>query len=146
MVEGHFLDPKPFVECMQKWRLGAPAGEKVRAEFHWVHAKGWTTVSVGGSTIALSVRIAQGACGYPAPPSLPRGVIPDEATAVRIAEAVFGPIFGRETVSKFLPYHAQLRDGVWTVYGTLKHGWRGGTPEMSIQKSDGRVVDVWHSR
>jgi|SRR6267143_2158906 len=75
-----------------------------------------------------------------------QGVVPDEATAVKIAEAVFPPVFGQEEVSKFSPYHATLKEGVWTVYGTLKPNARGGTPMMTIQKNDGRVTELWHSQ
>jgi hypothetical protein len=79
--------------------------------------------------------------------SLPsQGVVPDEATAVKIAEAVFPPIFGTEEVAKYFPYHAQIKEGVWTVYGTLKPGSRGGTPMLRIEKQDARVLEVWHSQ
>lgn len=75
------------------------------------------------------------------------GVIPDEITAVAVAQAVFRPVFGQEHTKEFLPYHAEFRDGVWTVYGTLKPpGARGGTPQLRINKRDGRVLEVWHSR
>ena len=83
----------------------------------------------------------------PQQPALPhQGVIPDEITAVRVAEAVFLPVFGQEEVAKYQPYHAQLKDGVWTVYGTLKTGSRGGTPMAEIQKGDGKVLQIWHSQ
>src|SRR5216684_4442023 len=78
-------------------------------------------------------------------PMPPQGIVPDEATAVKIAEVVFPSVFGAEVVDKFLPYHAQFKDGVWTVYGTLKRGSRGGTPMMRIRKKDGKVLGVWHS-
>jgi len=79
--------------------------------------------------------------------SLPaRGIIPDEPTAVKVAEAVLPPIFGSEEVTKYSPYHATLKDDVWTVYGTLKPGSRGGTPQMRIQKKDGKVIEIWHSQ
>lgn len=74
-----------------------------------------------------------------------QGVVPDETTAVKIAEVVFPPIFGADVVDKFRPYHAQFKDGVWTVYGTLKLGSRGGTPMMRIRKQDAKVLGVWHS-
>jgi hypothetical protein len=80
-------------------------------------------------------------------PTLPaQGIVPDETTAVKIAEAVLPPIFGKEEVARYEPYHAQLKDGVWTVYGTLKPGSRGGTPQMTVQKKDGKVIEVWHSQ
>jgi hypothetical protein len=78
-------------------------------------------------------------------PMPPQGVVPDENTAVKIAEAVFPPVFGQEIVDKFRPYQAQLKDGVWTVYGTLKPGSRGGTPMIRIRKQDAKVLGVWHS-
>jgi hypothetical protein len=79
--------------------------------------------------------------------SLPfRGVVPNEITAVKIAEAVFLPIYGEEEVSKYRPYEATLKDNVWTVFGTLKPNARGGTPTMTIQKKDGKVLEIWFSQ
>ncbi len=75
-----------------------------------------------------------------------QGVIPNEDTAVKVAEALFIPIFGADEVAKYSPYHARFKDGLWTVYGTLKSGSRGGTPQMTIQKKDGKVIEVWHSQ
>jgi NTF2 fold immunity protein len=88
-------------------------------------------------------RAVGGADKLPLPP---QGIIPDEVTAVKVAEVLFPPVFGADEVTKYLPYHAQLKDGVWTVYGTLKPGSRGGTPQMTIQKKDGKVIEVWHSQ
>lgn len=80
-------------------------------------------------------------------PNLPsRGVVPNEITAVKIAEAVFLPIYGEEVVSKYRSYEASLKDGIWTVFGTLKLNARGGTPTLTIQKSDGKVLDIWFSQ
>ena len=73
-------------------------------------------------------------------------VVPDEQTAVKVAEAIFQPVFGITEVEKWKPYHAQLdKNGIWTVYGTLPSGFRGGTPMLKISKRDGRVLEVWHS-
>jgi hypothetical protein len=98
-------------------------------------------------TIVLFLITAIGGTGVAGGDKLPsQGIVPDEGTAVKIAEAVFSPIFGEDEVNKYLPYHAQLMDGIWTVYGTLAPGSRGGTPQMTIQKKDGRVIEVWHSQ
>jgi len=79
--------------------------------------------------------------------SLPsRGVVPNEVTAVKIAEAVFLPIYGEDEVARYRPYEATLKDGIWTVFGTLKRNVRGGTPTVKIQKSDGKVLDIWFSQ
>jgi hypothetical protein len=80
-------------------------------------------------------------------PSLPaNGVVPNERTAVRIAEAAFEPVFGTEEVARYIPYHAQLKEEVWTIYGTLKPGSRGGTPMMTIRKQDAKVLEIWFSQ
>jgi hypothetical protein len=94
-------------------------------------------------TVLSTSHVLMGAHRSPLPP---QGIVPDEITAVKIAEAVFAPIFGAEEVAKFRPYHAQLKDGFWTVYGTLQEGSLGGTPELIISKKDARVVEVWHSQ
>lgn len=75
------------------------------------------------------------------------GVIPDETTAVAVATAIFQPVYGKDYVDKFLPYHAQLEhDHVWVIYGTLRPaGADGGTPQLRINKQDGRVLEIWHS-
>jgi hypothetical protein len=76
----------------------------------------------------------------------PSGVVPDESTAVKIAEVVFQPVFGLEEVAKWQPYRAQLdTTGVWTVYGTLPRGFKGGTPMLKIRKRNAAVLEVWHS-
>jgi len=99
------------------------------------------------TVIVLLFSVCHGRDEKQAHSSLPsQGVVPDEATAVKIAEAVFPPIFGDEEVLKYKPYHAALKDGVWTVFGSLKPNARGGTPMMKIQKSDGKVIEVWHSQ
>lgn len=100
-----------------------------------------------GATLLVLLSFAYGWDKKQTRASLPsQGVVPDEVTAVKIAEAVFPPIFGDEEVSRYKPYHATLKDGVWTVYGTLKPNARGGTPMMKIQKYDGKVVEIWHSQ
>ena len=101
--------------------------------------------------LALVVTVALGTSARTAAnddqlPLPAKGIVPDEVTAVKIAEAIFEPIFGLERVNKFLPYHAHLDDGIWTVYGTLGPESLGGTPQLTIQKKDGKVIRVWHSQ
>jgi len=85
--------------------------------------------------------------GESAHPFVPKeGFVPDAATAIQIAVAVWVPIYGRENIERQKPYHAELRNGVWFVYGTLPTGTRGGTAEAEIAKSDGRVLRVIHGK
>jgi hypothetical protein len=45
------------------------------------------------------------------------------------------------------PYHAEFREGSWSVSGTAPAGTRGGgAPEAVVRDSDGSVTDVHLSR
>ncbi len=72
------------------------------------------------------------------------GLVPNEETAITIAVAVWGPIYGKEHIQQKAPYRAVLKDGVWYVTGSLRFGWKGGVPEAEISKKDGRILRVEH--
>jgi len=78
------------------------------------------------------------------------GYVPDEATAIRVAEAVFIPIYGQKHVISERPFHARLNDGVWTVKGSLgkppKPGdiVAGGTMVAEIERATGCIKSVYH--
>ena len=74
-----------------------------------------------------------------------RPMVPDERTAVRIAEAVMEGRCG-ECFSHNLPHVAKLKDGVWTVHGTLPEGWLGGTLEIKIEAATGRILDMYNTQ
>src|SRR5438309_11919677 len=76
----------------------------------------------------------------------PKGFVPDSATAVRIAVAVWIPIYGARQIRSEQPYVARLKDNVWTVTGTLPRGMVGGTAEVRIAKGDGRILFVLHGK
>src|SRR3989449_11700766 len=76
----------------------------------------------------------------------PNGFVPDSGTAVRVAVAVWIPIYGASQIRSEQPYVATLKDGVWTVTGTLPRGMVGGTAEARIAKSDGRILFVLHGK
>jgi hypothetical protein len=76
------------------------------------------------------------------------GLVPDAATAIRIAEAIWIPLYGEENTLGERPYRAALEDGVWKGTGTLhcRGGGvcTGGTAYAEISKDDGRVIVVTH--
>jgi hypothetical protein len=72
------------------------------------------------------------------------GYVPDSATAIKIAEAVWIPIYGKETLSDEKPFKARLVNGVWIVDGTLPKGSRGGTAYAEISKETGCILKVTH--
>jgi hypothetical protein len=76
----------------------------------------------------------------------PAGYVPDEATAIKIAVAVWEPIYGAEHIAGEKPYHAALHDGVWTVTGSLPKQMLGGVAIAEISKRDGRIIRVSHGK
>ena len=73
------------------------------------------------------------------------GFVPDDTTAIRIAEAVWDPIYGTPQISGERPFYAHLSQGVWTVTGTT-HDPNGGGAVIKLSQSDGRVLLVIHGR
>jgi hypothetical protein len=76
----------------------------------------------------------------------PNGFIPDAGTAVRVAEAVLGPIYGEEKIKNERPFVATLDGDIWTVTGHLDEGYHGGVAEIRIAKNDGRILEVGHGK
>jgi len=81
------------------------------------------------------------------------GFVPDEATAVKIAEAVLIPVYGAKQIDSERPFTATLKKGVWTVAGTLrcpdgKGGFStdcdGGVATVQISKEDARILSMVH--
>ena len=53
------------------------------------------------------------------------GFVPNEETAIKIAEAIWLPVYGEEIINYYRPYYAKLINGkVWIVKGRLKSGLR----------------------
>lgn len=75
------------------------------------------------------------------------GYVPNEETAIAIAVAVWNPIYGKEKIENEKPFHANLKDGVWTVKGSLPKGFdKGGTAIAEISKDDGRIIRIMHEK
>jgi hypothetical protein len=72
------------------------------------------------------------------------GYVPDEQTAISIAVAVWTPIYGRQQIESEKPYKATLKNGVWTVTGTLPEGYNGGTAVAEISQDSGCILRVIH--
>jgi NTF2 fold immunity protein len=73
------------------------------------------------------------------------GYVPTADTAVKIAEAVWLPIYG-ESIQKKKPFTARLENGVWIVEGTLPKDTMGGVPIIEISKKDGKILRVSHGK
>jgi NTF2 fold immunity protein len=83
------------------------------------------------------------------------GYVPDSKTAVRIAEAVLAPVYGEKHIESERPFSATLKDGEWTVTGTLRcpdgkggvtTSCDGGVAEVRISKGDARILYMMHGK
>ena len=76
---------------------------------------------------ALSLVLGAAVMGASAQTDAPRrDFVPDAETAVRVAEAVFIPIYGKKQVASEKPFHARLEQDHWVVAGTLKNSSKTG--------------------
>ncbi len=74
------------------------------------------------------------------------GYVADAPTAIKIAVAVWEPIFGEQEIAGEKPYQASLTNGVWTVMGSLPAGTLGGVAIAEIAKDDGRILRLIHEQ
>ena len=75
------------------------------------------------------------------------GMVPDSATAIAIAVAVWNPIYGKDHIAGESPYEAKLTSGVWTVNGSLPKGMTdGGVAEIDIDQYSGRILRLSHGK
>ncbi|MBF5043206.1 hypothetical protein FGE12_12475 [Aggregicoccus sp. 17bor-14] len=99
--------------------------------------------------VAVSAALVVASSVHAAPHNYvpPEGFVPDAQTAMRIAEAVWLPIYGAENIERQRPLTAMLKGGVWTVVGSLPKGVsRGGVALAEIAKSDARILRVSHGK
>ena len=97
--------------------------------------------------LAMACSLTLAAAAEPKHTYLPSaGYVPDAATAIKIAVAVWEPIYGAAQIASEKPYHATLHDGVWTVTGSLPKQILGGVAIAEISKQDGRIMRVSHGR
>lgn len=101
-----------------------------------------TTTSIFGTSIKKPHNYRKSQTGY-----IPtEGFVPNEATAIKIAIAVWTPIYG-DKISKNKPYKIILKNGVWIVEGSLPSNYTlGGVPYIEIQKTDGKILKVMHGK
>jgi len=73
------------------------------------------------------------------------GFVPNEVTAIKIAEAIWFPIYG-DRIFRKKPYIVKLKNNIWIVEGTLSPKSKGGVPYIEIQKKDGKVLKVFFDK
>src|SRR5437660_12201647 len=73
------------------------------------------------------------------------GVVSDKETAIRIAEAILFPVYGEDAIRGQRPYQVTLNDEKWTVDGTVRPGFVGGSFDVVILHRDACVLECGHS-
>lgn len=80
------------------------------------------------------------------------GEMNDPATLVQKVEEIWVSIYGEKIKETKRPYQLYFDEScnVWYVRGTLEEAppgyyMMGGVPEILVQKTDGKVLAVWHS-
>lgn len=71
--------------------------------------------------------------------------VPNEETAVKVAEAILYPIYG-EDIYRQRPFIATLENEIWVIEGSLPKGMKGGVAYIEIQKKDCKVLKVTHGK
>ena len=79
-------------------------------------------------------------------------LVPDRATAVRIAEAILIPIYGESTIKGERPFNARLANDTWFVEGTMRDGPLGLFPNLGgvalvqLSRTNAMILRVTHGR
>lgn len=74
------------------------------------------------------------------------GYVPHKEVAIKIALAVWEPIYGQKQIASEAPFNAILKDDVWYVTGSLPEGWAGGVALIEIDKETGEILRVSHGK
>ena len=84
----------------------------------------------------------------------PGGLVPNEQTAISIAEAILFPIYGEKDIRAQRPYIVKLKDGKWSVDGSMPESPSppsgmisqivGGTFHIVISQRDAQVIEIGH--
>ncbi|MCL1937341.1 MAG: YbbC/YhhH family protein [Candidatus Azobacteroides sp.] len=73
------------------------------------------------------------------------GFIPNEEIAFKIAEIVLTQIYGKENINEGKPFSINLENDIWIIEGTL-YRRKGGVAYMEIQKKDGKILKIIHTK
>ena len=75
-------------------------------------------------------------------PILSKALVPDEETALKIAEVVLISAYGDDVSLENPKVTFNILTQTWYVRGSLPAGYAGKDPEIYIKKSDGRILKI----
>lgn len=75
-----------------------------------------------------------------------RDLVPDKETAIKIAKAIWYPIYGNK-IDKYDQFIVELSpQNIWMVAGALPKKRPGGAAIIYIRKRDCKIIDVFHTK
>lgn len=74
------------------------------------------------------------------------GLIPDVKTAYHVSYPILSAIYGENVIKREQPLKTSLvNESFWHIEGTL-HATHGGVASMTLDKMDGRVLVLFHTK
>ena len=73
-------------------------------------------------------------------------IIPDEETAISVAEPILFKIYKKENITFQKPYKINFIDKYWIIVGTLPEGLVGGTFEIILDATNSKVLWISHGK
>ena len=75
------------------------------------------------------------------------GNVDNETVAKEKAMAIWIEIYGEKVLyNKPLKVKFDKNNNIWLIYGSLPENHAGGVPNILIQKHDGKVLAIWHTK
>jgi hypothetical protein len=75
------------------------------------------------------------------------GFVPDEKTAIGVAQAVLILVYGEKQIKIEEPFGASLKGDTWPVHGSMPKGYTlGGVAEVEISKANGCILHMIHGK
>jgi len=75
----------------------------------------------------------------------PEGLVPDQKTAIAIAEAVLFHVYGEKAIREQRPYIVKHIRDKWIIDGAPPpRGMAGGSFHIIISQRDGRILEITH--
>ncbi len=71
-------------------------------------------------------------------------MIPDEATAIKVAEAILFRVYSEQKIKTERPYRVVSDKEFWTIEGSVPKGSAGGAFIIRIARKDGQVLHLGH--
>ncbi len=70
------------------------------------------------------------------------GLVPDQETAIKIAEVVLFRLYGKESIIDQRPYRVKEEDSVWWIAGSMKKDTLGFTFTIAISRQTGAILHL----